>query len=149
MLSVAKNIYWQWQINEWVWHIHGMILTEDSHSFRRKTCPNATLSTTGIELGPPLWETGNWLPKPWHGLDQAWFGSSVSNLFCSFISPQFCWRWKQKWPLNCFLASLKPMWWLSDIACCCHSLLDGFKQLILNGQLNVPKVITDGKSLQC
>jgi hypothetical protein len=37
---------------------------------RRKTCPNATLSTTnltwtwpGIEPGPPWWEAG----EPWHG----------------------------------------------------------------------------------
>jgi hypothetical protein len=39
-------------MDEWVWSIGGMILTDENWNTRRKTCPSANLSTTN------LWRTG-------------------------------------------------------------------------------------------
>jgi len=73
-----------------------MIVTEDNHSIRRKTCPYATLSTTdsmcnGLGL--------NWvllcerLATDYMSVDMAWTRHDLAvlyQIFCSFISPQFC-----------------------------------------------------------
>jgi hypothetical protein len=86
-----------------------MIMTEDSHSIRRNIRHYATLFApdsmcNGLEL--------NWvflcerLATDYMSIDMAWTRHDLAflyQIFCIFINPQFCWRWKQEWLLNCFL----------------------------------------------
>jgi hypothetical protein len=50
-------MYRQWQVNEWVWSIDGMILTGENRRIWRKSCPSAT-----YQLQIPYGLVWDWTP---------------------------------------------------------------------------------------